>query len=310
MKTPCFILILSLIFWTAPISWAAVNDNESRIYKMTATEVEEVVTDWLKNHGFEVVNNSRSDELVDLLAEKDQQRLHILAQRHSPLAARIQIETISGAAQSSAAALRHYIDGYINFPNTLPEPYSDGIPALVRSHHKAVVCLYAADPDKEIQITGVIVDKAGLILCTSHDLEIDESVSTLLSDGREIEGRVIKIDRQRDLALIQAEVLFDAQVPLQSGRFMLQNGDRLYAITCPSGRVVNIEPGFLDGPPRRVAGMPLWQVQMHITHGSSGSPVFDSQGRLAAIVKGRFRGTDSVGFLIPFEIILQFLEKY
>jgi serine protease Do len=310
MKARCFILIFSLIIWTASINWAAVHDIESRIYKMTATEVEEVVTDWLKNHGFEVVNQSRSDQLVDLLAQKDQKQLHILAQRHSPLAARVQIETISGAAQSSAAALQHYLDGYINLPNILLDAEPSSIPALVRSHHKVVVCLFVAGPNEEIQITGVIVDKAGLILCTGHDLGIDESVSILLNDGREIEGRVIKIDRQRDLALIHAETPFDAQVPLRSGRFMLQNGDRLYAITCPSGSIVNIEPGFLDGPPRRVAGMPLWQVQMHIAHGSSGSPVFDSQGRMAAIVKGRFRGTDSVGFLIPFEIILQFLEKY
>jgi serine protease Do len=91
---------------------------------------------------------------------------------------------------------------------------------------------------------------------------------------------------------------------------MLSNGDRLYAITCPYGGMANIEQGYLDGPPRRVAGMPLWQVQMHIDMGSSGSPVFDRQGRLVAIVKGRFRGTDSIGFLIPFETLLHFLEKY
>ena len=90
---------------------------------------------------------------------------------------------------------------------------------------------------------------------------------------------------------------------------MLQNGDRLFAITCPNGGVATIEPGFLDGPSRRVDGIPLWQVRMHIAPGSSGSPVFDSRGRITAVVKGRFRGTDSVGFLIPFEIILQFLEK-
>jgi serine protease Do len=310
MKTRCFVFILTLILWAVPVSWAAVNNADSQIYKMTATEVEEVVTDWLKSQGFQVYNQSRSDGLVDLLAEKDQQRLHILARRHSPLAARIQIETTAGSAQSSAAALRSYLDGYINLPNSVPEQEVNGIPAMVRSHHKAVVCLYSAAPDKEIQITGFVVDKAGLILCTGHDLEINESISALLSDGREIDGRVIKIDRQRDLALIQVEIMLDAEVPLRNGRFMLQNGDRLYAITCPSGSVVNIEPGFLDGPPRRVAGMPLWQVQMHINHGSSGSPVFDSEGRMAAIVKGRFRGTDSVGFLIPFEIILQFLEKY
>ena len=56
--------------------------------------------------------------------------------------------------------------------------------------------------------------------------------------------------------------------------------------------------------------MPLWQAQMNIHHGSSGSPVFDGQGRMAAMVKGRYRGTDSIGFLIPFEMILQFLGKY
>jgi serine protease Do len=48
---------------------------------------------------------------------------------------------------------------------------------------------------------------------------------------------------------------------------------------------------------------------MHIEHGSSGSPFFDAQGRLAAVVKGRYRGTDSIGFLIPFETLLRFLDR-
>jgi len=294
----------------ALINSVAANDSEDRIYHMTATEVQEVVTEWLNNHEFEVFNQSTSDQRIDLVAEKNQQQLRIVAQKHSPLAARIQIEALSNAARSSAAALQLYLDGYINIPNNRPEPDINGIPTSVRSHYRAVACIYVAGSDKEIQITGFVVDKAGLVLCTGHDLEIDAPVSLLFSGGREIDGHVVKIDRQRDLALIDAAVALDSVVPLQNGRFMLQNGDRLFAITCPSGGTAHIEAGFLDGPPRRVEGMPLWQTQMHITHGSSGSPVFDSQGRMAAIVKGRFRGTDSVGFLIPFEIILQFLEKY
>lgn len=310
MKSRCLVLILALMSWMALSNGAAANDSESRIYSMTATEVQEVVTEWLKNHEFEVFNQSTSDQRIDLAAEKNLQQLRIVAQKHSPLAARVQIEALSKAARSSAAALQLYLDGYINLPNNPPEPDINGIPTPVRSHYRAVACIYAAGPDKEIQITGFVVDKAGLVLCTGHDLEIDEPVSLILNGGREIQGRVVKIDRHRDLALIQAATMLDPVVPLQYGRFMLQNGDRLFAITCPSGGTAHIEAGFLDGPPRRVEGMPLWQVQMHINHGSSGSPVFDGQGRIAAIVKGRFRGTDSVGFLIPFEIILQFLEKY
>jgi len=310
MKSRCLVLILAPMLWMALINSAAANDPESRIYGMTATEAQEVVTEWLKNHEFEVFNQSSSDQSIDLVAEKNQQQLRVVARKHSPLAARIQIEALSKAARSSAAALQLYLDGYINLPNHPPEPDTNGIPMSVRSHYRAVACIYVADPDKEIQITGFVVDKAGLVLCTGHDLEIDQPVSLLLNGGHEIQGRVVKIDRLRDLALIKAAVLLDSVVPLHNGRFMLQNGDRLFAITCPSGGLAHIEAGFLDGPPRRVEGMPLWQVQMHISHGSSGSPVFDSQGRMAAIVKGRFRGTDSVGFLIPFEIILQFLEKY
>jgi serine protease Do len=59
-----------------------------------------------------------------------------------------------------------------------------------------------------------------------------------------------------------------------------------------------------------VNGLPLWQARIHIDPGSSGSPVFDGHGRLTAIVKGRYRGTNSIGFLIPFETLLHFLEKY
>jgi serine protease Do len=99
-------------------------------------------------------------------------------------------------------------------------------------------------------------------------------------------------------------------VSLQDGRYLLRNGEPLFAVTCPVNNISGIQPGFLDGPPRRVQGLPLWQVRMHIAHGSSGSPVFDAQGRLAAIITGRFRGTDSIGFLIPFETLLHFLEKY
>jgi len=48
---------------------------------------------------------------------------------------------------------------------------------------------------------------------------------------------------------------------------------------------------------------------MKIHPGSSGSPVFDEHGNLAAIVTGRYRGTDSVGFLIPFETLMEFLKE-
>ncbi|MGD9365683.1 MAG: serine protease, partial [Desulfobacteraceae bacterium] len=221
--------------------------------------------------------------------------------------------TISPQKDETRKTVNHlwqHLEGYIQPPNSAPQPPMSAIPKPVRSLHRAVVCVYAIGKNQEIQLTGFAVDSRGFIVCTGHDLRSAQMVSLLLSDGREIEGVVVKIDPVRDLALLQASTALDAVIPLRNGRFMLSNGDRLFAITCPFGGMANIEPGFLDGPPRRVAGLPLWQVQMHIDPGSSGSPVFDRQGRLVAIVKGRYRGTDSIGFLIPFETLLHFLEKY
>jgi serine protease Do len=43
--------------------------------------------------------------------------------------------------------------------------------------------------------------------------------------------------------------------------------------------------------------------------GGSGSPVFDGEGKLVAMVKGRYRGTDIVGFLTPLDIMRQFLDE-
>jgi len=67
--------------------------------------------------------------------------------------------------------------------------------------------------------------------------------------------------------------------------------------------------GSVNRPPRRVKDLVMWQVNMTIQPGSSGSPVFAINGNLVAIIKGRYRGTESVGFLIPFETLLSFLEE-
>jgi serine protease Do len=309
MKSALLVLIGFLTIWTTPAG-AISNGGESRIYKMTAAEAEEICVEWLQSNGFSIFHQSQSDQMSDLLAEKGGQRLRIVAQRHSPIAATIKIEAVQGAAQPTVAALQNYLDGYINLPNHPPGQAGRTIPDAVRRHANAVVCLYSAGGDKEVQVTGFAVDTSGLIVCTGHDLEADALISVMLSDGREIDGKVIKIDHLYDLALIQTSTALEHVIPLKNGRFMLQNGDPLFAITCPGGAIEAIESGFIDGPPRRVQNMLLWQAQMHIHHGSSGSPVFDGQGRVAAMVKGRFRGTDSIGFLIPFEMILQFLGKY
>jgi serine protease Do len=48
---------------------------------------------------------------------------------------------------------------------------------------------------------------------------------------------------------------------------------------------------------------------METPPGSSGSPVFDREGKMVAMIKGRYRGTHSTGFLIPLETVVKFLNE-
>jgi serine protease Do len=102
---------------------------------------------------------------------------------------------------------------------------------------------------------------------------------------------------------------FDVVVSLMSGRRSPRVGERIFSLPCPAGNRGAARIGVVDDPPALVNGQPLWQVNLPVSPGDSGSPVFDADGRLVGMVKGRFRGTGTRGFLIPLDTIRDFLRK-
>lgn len=310
MKTLPRLTFVGLLILLGVVPWVNSNETMRRIHGMPVVETQEVVLQWLENNGFAVSRTAPEDLSVHLIVEKNGVQLDIVLKPHSPLATRVLITPASGLAQQVASELSMFLDGYTSLPVLAQKAPIVDVPAIVQDLQKASVCLYADDNGRNFQFSGFCIDTQGIVVSTAHGLAPHHRVDIFLFNGDALQGRVVRIDSQRDLAVIQASEPLPASVPLQNGRFMLQNGDPLFAITCASKSYSGIQTGFVDGPPRRVEGFPLWQVQMHIDPGSSGSPVFDEQGRLAAVIKGRFRGTNSVGFLIPFETLLHFLEKY
>jgi serine protease Do len=160
-----------------------------------------------------------------------------------------------------------------------------------------------------VQFTGFIVDPEGLILCTAHDLSLHQNVTVTFYDAASAAGTVSWLDLEKDLALIDCSIRDRAFVSLVNGRNLLGMGERVFSIGCPNNLKGTLAPGIINGPPRLVNDQPLWQVNMDIFPGSSGSPVFDARGHLVAMVKGRYRGTSTVGFLTPLETIIAFLTE-
>ncbi len=299
-----FMLVLVLLNTPAQADEkAAVNDF---IVTIPMAEAEEVIRSWLSANDIQLLHYFKNQG-HRIIETRDQDRAWIIElSAHTPLATRLQLTGDASAPPLRVSSLRSYLEGYVHRADAV----DDAIPQAVKDLLPAIVCIYASGKERSVQLSGFCIDSGGLIATTAHDLAVGQSVRVLLSDGHGVSGRVLSLDARRDLCLIRVPKQLPAIIPLDKGRFAPGGSEPLYALGCPRGETGMIQVGALDGPPRRVDGFPLWQAHMHTEPGSSGSPVLDSRGRLTAVVKGRYRGTDAVGFLIPFETILQFLGKY
>jgi serine protease Do len=282
--------------------------DDDRTYSMPVPETEAVINPWLESNGFAVYRIKGDQQEVNLEADKPGTRWRIRLKAHSAMATRVSAQEESGRGNPSLRAFWEYLDGYVKMPSGTSRQGLRATPDQVHRQRNAIVCIFTDRGGTSAQLSGFAIDRQGLILSTSHDLKPGQELSVQFRDGHESSGRVVKLDTYRDLSLIQVPHVLQQVIPLRDGRYMPGNGDVLFAVGCPRAGLGEIESGFLDGAPRLVEGLPLWLVRMHIEPGSSGSPVFDEYGRLAAVIKGRYRGTNAAGFLIPYETLLNFLE--
>ena len=285
-------------------------ESASKLYSLPISELEAIVLDWLTRSGFEIQRSRLKMGDVRLNITRPAEKWQIVIKPHSELITEIQAGTASSAPQPSTTIDRMatYIAKYILAPAEKKEVSNQVIPPTVLSQIGSVVCLTTQSNKKNSQHTGFVVDTQGLVLTTIHDVESFHDITVTLYDGRELAGDVIKKNTDQDLALINIRAGLENAVSLAEGRNLLGMGERVYSIGCPLNLVGSVFPGIMNGPPRRVNELTYWQVNMEIHPGSSGSPVFDVQGNLVGIVKGRYRGTQSIGFLIPIETIIAFVK--
>ncbi len=301
------VLLLFLAF--SFLSVATGSELSTNLYPLPMTELKAVISDWLLASGFEVMSSAPQRGQVDINAIKGQDVWQLSLIAHSPLATKVMAQKTENGNQDQL--LWNHIIQYVRglSSDAQQENRRTKIPSSVLSRVESVVCIKTTEGEKTIQFSGFAISGQGAIICTAHDLNDHSRVTVALNDGREVEGRVVKLDALRDLAIVLVEAHLKAFVDLRNGHNHLDENERLFSVGCPMNVFGVIQSGTLSGAPRRLDGLPLWQVNMVMHPGSSGSPVFDAAGNLVAIIKGRYRGTDSLGLLIPFETLLAFAKE-
>lgn len=296
------VLVSSLLF--------AAPDGFGRVWPFPMVESEEVLTHWLAGNGFDPSRVVLEYGSVQLRAVKENECWQIILKPRSPLATEMRaLYTQNGELdEDTIEVLWAYLKNYSKDFHRTGGNTDQAVPTSILSQKEHVVCIKALVDREHIQFSGFIIDSEGLMISTAHDLQGIKDITVTLYNGRQRNGHIVAIDFDRDVSLIKIDMTSDSFISLAEGRHLVSMGEKIYSIGCPVNQSGNIHSGIITGPPRRANGLTLLQISMEIFPGSSGSPVFDAQGHVIGMVKGRYRGTNSVGFLIPLDTIMAFLR--
>jgi S1-C subfamily serine protease len=161
--------------------------------------------------------------------------------------------------------------------------------------------------------SGFVWSQAGYIVTNFHVVYNADSLTVVLADQSEHEARVVGVDPDHDLAVVQIQVAKQKLSPILVGSSHdLKVGQKVLAIGNPFGLDHTLTTGVVSALHRSIESMTkrtienAIQTDAAINPGNSGGPLLDSGGRLIGIntmivsPSGAFSG---IGFAVPVDTV-------
>ncbi len=166
--------------------------------------------------------------------------------------------------------------------------------------------------------SGFAITQDGYIITNYHVIagkiiNKPSTIKILTSSGEELEGKIVRYNKYRDLALIKVNKTFEKAFKVTNVK-SFKNLQDVYTIGAPKsvelGQSVSV--GVISNE-RKTNNNNLLQLGMSVNGGNSGGPVFDNTGVLHGVIVSKLIGqnTEGVSFAIPGYLIQEFLNiKY
>ena len=153
--------------------------------------------------------------------------------------------------------------------------------------------------------SGFAVDK-NIIITNAHVVEDASVVSVKLYNDKSYSGKVIKIDKNIDLALIQVD---ETLTPLKIGsKDDISIGKEVYAIGAPKDIPYTMTKGIISAKNRKVENHEYIQIDASINSGNSGGPLVDENGKVIGINTMKITDAEGIGFAIGASDINDFIN--
>jgi Flp pilus assembly protein TadD len=164
----------------------------------------------------------------------------------------------------------------------------EALPDLVRRVKPSVVSVTTYDAKGEALISGSgFFLRPGQVLTNLHVVRGAQRAEIKTLDGK---GRFYAVtgllgtDEEADLALLSVNVPIERSHPVTLGTALPDEGERVFVI----GNPLRLEGSVSDGIVSAIRDVPnlgkIIQVTVPISHGNSGSPLFNMKGQVVGIV--------------------------
>ncbi len=169
--------------------------------------------------------------------------------------------------------------------------------------------------------TGIIIDEDGYILTNSHVVSdgTAQTITVGLSDGRELEGKVLWNDKSIDLAIVKIEATGLTAAELGDSD-SINIGSYAVAIGNPLGLDFerSVTAGVISGLNRTITVSDgqtdttmdnLIQTDAAINSGNSGGPLLNAKGQVIGINSAKAQTGEGLGFAIPINTAIPIIES-
>lgn len=210
---------------------------------------------------------------------------------------RIAAVQAAGLMRSKGADIKLKMPTSVSFPDR-----RGMIPALV----KAVVTVEMKDGHG----SGFLITNDGYIMTNAHVVGTDATVKVRFDQGFTLDGQVVKVNRDFDVALLKvAGNDLPALALGQDSALVL--GEEIFAIGTPLDEKLgqSVSRGIMSGK-REFEGRKYLQTDVSINPGNSGGPLINSDGQVVGIatMKVKATGVEGIGFGVPISTAMEMLN--
>ena len=215
--------------------------------------------------------------------------------------------------------VERYGPAVVNISATGPDPQSSiPAPAAIDADDPLLAFVKHLVPQSQASLggsaraitgmgSGFIVSPDGLILTTAHVVDQADEVTVRLTDRREFKAKVVVVDSQSDVALIQIDATKLPTVKLgDSSRVRV--GEPVLAIGSPDSFENTVTAGIVSATSRTLqdgSSFPFFQTDIAANPNNSGGPLFNRAGEVVGIDVQIYADSDrspSLAFAIPINL--------